>query len=49
MLIIVNFSYFLSEKNSKSILEDFLLNLANYFHWFFERIDASVVTNPVCM
>lgn len=44
-----DFENFTNEKNSKLILEDFLLNLANYFHWYFERIDSSTITNPVCI
>lgn len=43
------FEKFCNESGSKGILEEFLVNLANYFHWFFEAKDARVLTNPLCI
>lgn len=39
----------LSDSSTSPFFEDFLLTLANYFHWFFEEIDSRTMNNPMCM
>lgn len=44
-----NFEKYCSDKESGQILEDFLLCLSNYFHWFFESMDSKIVTSEMCI
>lgn len=43
------FENYCNDKESKTVLEAFLLQLSNYFHWFFEAIDSKVTSNPLCI
>ncbi|RNA12678.1 phosphatase 1 regulatory subunit 36 isoform X1 [Brachionus plicatilis] len=43
------FERYFNDPKSKSSFEDFLLNLANYFYWFFEAIDSKIIVNLMCI
>lgn len=44
-----NFEKYCNDKESGYILEQFLLCLSNYFHWYFEEIDSKLVVSELCI
>lgn len=44
-----NFEKYCKDPESSFILEEFLLCLGNYFHWYFELMDSKVVLSELCI
>lgn len=44
-----NFIKYTKDPKSSQILEEFLLCLSNYFHWYFENIDSKLVLTELCI